>query len=121
MEAFELSELASEQTRSGKSYLEFLRRPSMSAGLYVLPAGGVDPQQPHTEDEVYVVTGGRAQIRVGEEDRAVGPGSVVFVAAGVEHRFHSIAEDLSVLVFFAPAEYALADEPAAPAAIGARD
>ncbi len=108
MEAFELPELASEQRRSGKSYLEFLRRPSMSAGLYVLPAGALDPQQPHSEDEVYVVTGGRARIRVGEEDQAVGPGSIVFVAAGVDHRFHAITEDLSVLVLFAPAEYALA-------------
>ena len=108
MEAFGLTELAIDQAQSGKAYLEFLRRPSLSAGLYVLPAGGVDPQQPHSEDEVYAVTAGRAQIRVGEEDREVGPGSVVFVAAGVEHRFHSIAEDLSILVLVAPAEYAMA-------------
>lgn len=120
MEGFELSELAEEQARSGKPYLEFLRRASLSAGLYVLPAGSVDPQQPHSEDEVYVVTGGRARIRVAEEDRAVGPGSVVFVAAGVEHRFHSIAEDLSVLVLFAPAEYSLLGTAnvAAPAGAG---
>ena len=72
-----------------------------------LPAGGVDPQQPHTEDEVYYVVGGRALLRVAGEDRAVGPGSLVFVAAGVEHRFHTIEEDLSVVVFFAPAEYSL--------------
>lgn len=80
----------------------------MSLGLYSLPAGGADPQQPHTEDEVYYVISGRAQIRVGaagaEEDRAVQPGSIVFVAANVPHRFHSIAEDLTILVFFAPAE-----------------
>ncbi|MBI5567863.1 MAG: cupin domain-containing protein [Chloroflexi bacterium] len=74
-------------------------------GVYALPAGGIDPQSPHTEDEVYYVASGRAQIRVGDEDRSVGPGSIVFVAANVKHRFHSIEEDLSVLVFFAPAEY----------------
>jgi mannose-6-phosphate isomerase-like protein (cupin superfamily) len=74
-------------------------------GLYVLLAGGVDPQQPHTEDEVYYVMRGQATIRVGEEDRPVGPGAVVFVAAQVPHRFHSITEELVVLVFFAPAEY----------------
>jgi len=110
MHAFELSDLAAERGRSGKPYLEFLRVPALSAGLYLLPAGAADPQLPHTEDEVYVITAGRARIRVGDEDRAVGPGSVVYVAAQVEHRFHAIEEDLSVLVLFAPAEYTLAQE-----------
>lgn len=101
MEAFDLPILA----QSGQRYNEFLRKPSLSMGVYRLPAGGVDPQRPHTEDEVYYVASGRAQIKVGDEDRAVGPGSIVFVAANVEHRFHSITEGLTVLVFFAPAEY----------------
>jgi quercetin dioxygenase-like cupin family protein len=43
-------------------------------------------------------------IRVGTEEQAVAPGSLIFVPANVEHRFHSIAEDLSLLVLFAPAE-----------------
>ena len=107
MDAFEIDQLLAEREQVGRAYLEFLRVPALSAGLYVLPAGEADPQQPHTEDEVYYVARGRAQIRVAGEDRPVGPGSVVFVAAGVEHRFHSIAEDLTVLVFFAPAEYSL--------------
>jgi mannose-6-phosphate isomerase-like protein (cupin superfamily) len=104
MDAFEISQLTVEQQRLGKSYLEFLRVPSLSAGLYSLPAGGVDPQKPHTEDEVYYIVEGRGYIRVGEEDRAVEPETVVFVAAHVEHRFHTISEDLKILVFFAPAE-----------------
>jgi quercetin dioxygenase-like cupin family protein len=107
MEAFELDELRAERARSGRLYHEFLRVPALSTGLYVLPAGGTDPQQPHGEDEVYYVVGGRGQIRVAGEDRSVGPGSLVFVAAGVEHRFHTIAEELTVLVFFAPAECSL--------------
>jgi mannose-6-phosphate isomerase-like protein (cupin superfamily) len=74
-------------------------------GLYVLPAGGTDPQNPHSEDEVYYVVSGRGKIRVGDEDRPVQAGSVVYVAKTVEHRFHSIEEELRVLVFFAPAEY----------------
>ena len=61
-------------------------------GVYHLPAGGVDPQSPHTEDEVYYVVSGRAQIRVGDEDRSVGPGSIVYVAANVQHRFHTIED-----------------------------
>ena len=104
MRAFEISKLVEELRQSGERYLEFLRVPSLSVGIYALPAGGVDPQQPHTEDEVYTVVGGRGMIRVGEEDRAVAPGSIVFVKASVEHRFHSIEEDLTLLVFFAPAE-----------------
>jgi mannose-6-phosphate isomerase-like protein (cupin superfamily) len=74
-------------------------------GLYVLPAGGVDPQSPHTEDEIYYVVSGKAQIKVADEDRVVQAGSVVYVAKNVEHRFHSIEEELTVIVFFAPAEY----------------
>ncbi len=104
MEAFDLAWLLSEHYRSEELYLEFLRIPSLSVGLYVLPAGARDPQEPHTEDEVYHVVGGKGRIRVGEEDRAVEAGTVVFVEAGVDHRFHSIEEDLTVLVFFAPAE-----------------
>lgn len=104
MTAFEISDLISERANSGKRYLEFLRVPTMSLGVYTLPAGDVDPQSPHTEDEAYYILSGRGQIFVGGEDRPVQPGSVVFVAAGVEHRFHSIAEELQILVFFAPAE-----------------
>ena len=105
MDAFELETLLRERAESGRLYLEFIRTHDLSVGLYVLPAGGSDPQGPHTEDEVYHVVSGRAQIRVAGEDRAVGPGSVVFVGADVEHRFHSIEEELVVLVVFGPAEY----------------
>jgi mannose-6-phosphate isomerase-like protein (cupin superfamily) len=104
MDAFEFSQLVEAQQKSGKLYLEFLRVPALSAGVYVLPAGQPDPQQPHSEDEVYYVVSGRGMIRVAEEDRRVQAGSVIYVAAGVEHRFHSITEDLRILVFFAPAE-----------------
>jgi mannose-6-phosphate isomerase-like protein (cupin superfamily) len=105
MQSFELTQLISQQKSSEKLYLEFLRVPDLSMGLYVLPAGSTDPQSPHTEDEVYYVVSGRAKIRVGEEDRNVEAGSIVYVAKNVEHRFHSIEEELTLLVFFAPAEY----------------
>lgn len=105
MEAFQLAELMQNQRDSGRLYLEFLRVPSISLGVYTLPAGTTDPQQPHTEDEVYYITHGAATIRVGDEDRPVVPGSIVYVAANVDHRFHTITEDLTVIVFFAPAEY----------------
>lgn len=105
MDAFEIAELMAQRAASKELYLEFLRVPALSVGVYTLLAGSDDLQQPHTEDEVYYIVQGRAQIRVAGEDRPVGPGSVVYVAAEVEHRFHSIKEDLTTLVFFAPAEY----------------
>ncbi|MFI4889939.1 MAG: cupin domain-containing protein [Steroidobacterales bacterium] len=100
----ELSEVADERARKASAYLEFLRVPSMSAGVYVLPAGGVDNQSPHQQDELYYVLGGKARMRAGAQDRSVGPGTVVFVAAHVEHRFYDIEAELTLLVFFAPAE-----------------
>jgi mannose-6-phosphate isomerase-like protein (cupin superfamily) len=105
MQAFELKDLISQQKNSDKHYLEFLKVPDLSLGLYVLPVGGADPQSPHTEDEVYYVVSGRAKIQVADEDRDVGSGSIVYVAKNVEHRFHSIESALTVIVFFAPAEY----------------
>ena len=105
MQAFELAQLISDREAGNKRYLEFLKVPDLSMGLYVLPAGGVDPQSPHTEDEVYYVVSGKAQIKVADEDRAVQAGSIVYVAKNVEHRFHSIEAELTVIVFFAPAEY----------------
>lgn len=105
MRAYELAQLLSQREASNKLYLEFLKVPDLSMGLYVLPAGGTDPQSPHTEDEVYYVVSGRAKIKVADEDREVQAGSIVYVAKNVEHRFHSIEEELTVLVFFAPAEY----------------
>jgi quercetin dioxygenase-like cupin family protein len=104
MDAFELADLLTERERSDKLYLEFLRVPALSMGLYVLPAGGIDPQQPHTEDEVYYVVSGRGAFRCGQEDRPVAAGSLLYVPANVEHRFHTIEEQLQILVFFAPAE-----------------
>lgn len=101
---YDISELEGQRQRSGKSYLEFFRIPVMSAGLYRLPAGGTDPQKPHKEDELYYVVRGRARMRIGAEDQEVTAGSVIFVEAEAEHRFHDIKEDLEALVFFAPAE-----------------
>jgi mannose-6-phosphate isomerase-like protein (cupin superfamily) len=106
MQAYELAQLISQRQASSKPYLEFLKVPDLSMGLYVLPAGGTDPQSPHTEDEVYYVVSGKAQITVAEESHGVQAGSIVYVGKNVAHHFHSIEEELIMLVFFAPAEYA---------------
>ncbi|MFC7614100.1 cupin domain-containing protein [Actinokineospora soli] len=83
--------------------MEHLKVPDLSVGTYCIPAGGVDQQSPHGEDEVYVVTAGRARIVTPDAEAEVGPGSVVFVPAGEEHRFVDVTEDLALLVVFGPA------------------
>jgi mannose-6-phosphate isomerase-like protein (cupin superfamily) len=101
---FHLDDLSRQRARENKRYLEFLRVPAMSAGVYVLPKGGTDPQKPHHEDEMYYVARGRGRMQVGSAHAEVRAGSVIFVEAGLEHRFYDIEEELEALVFFAPAE-----------------
>jgi mannose-6-phosphate isomerase-like protein (cupin superfamily) len=105
MRAFEVAHVMQQFQRSDSQYLEFLRVPDLSLGLYQLPAGATDAQLPHTEDEVYYLVAGKARIRIADEEREVQTGSVVYVPRNVEHRFYSIEQALTALVFFAPAEY----------------
>jgi mannose-6-phosphate isomerase-like protein (cupin superfamily) len=104
---------------AGVHWVEHLRVSDLSVGTYSIPAGGTDTQQPHTEDEIYVITAGRATLVAGPgavaldggdpadpatRRQPVQPGSVVYVAAGEAHRFVAITEDFAALVLFAPAE-----------------
>jgi mannose-6-phosphate isomerase-like protein (cupin superfamily) len=87
------------------SWIEHLRVADLSVGTYSIPAGGIDGQAPHTEDEIYVVTQGSATLVTDDGDAPVGAGSVVYVPANESHRFVDVGEDFAVLVLFAPAEY----------------
>jgi mannose-6-phosphate isomerase-like protein (cupin superfamily) len=88
----------------GTHWAEQLRVPDLSVGTYSIPAGAIDDQEPHAEDEIYVVTAGRAVFEGGADRVSVGPGSVIYVPAHEVHRFTEIAEDLAAVVLFAPAE-----------------
>jgi mannose-6-phosphate isomerase-like protein (cupin superfamily) len=88
---------------AANNWVEHLRVPDLSVGTYCIPVGGSDDQSPHTEDEIYVVTAGRARIVTPDSTADVGPGSVIFVPAGEEHRFDDVTEDLALLVIFGPA------------------
>jgi mannose-6-phosphate isomerase-like protein (cupin superfamily) len=99
-----LAELTAEQAAAARPYLELLRSEAMSIGLYVLPAGAIDGQSPHTEDEVYVVLTGRGAFTAGDETREVGPGDTIYVPALVPHRFHDITQQLELIAVFAPPE-----------------
>lgn len=91
-----------------RQWIEHMRVPSLSVGTYSLPVGGVDGQQPHTEDEVYVVVAGRARLVADSGEAEVGPGSVIYVPAREAHRFVDVTEDMAVVVVFAPAEHSRA-------------
>ena len=96
--------LSSSPDEDGVSWIEHLRTADLSVGTYVIPAGGSDPQDPHTEDEIYVVRSGRAVLSGPDRQIEVSAGSVVFVAAGEQHRFEQVSEELIVIVLFGPAE-----------------
>ncbi len=102
MTLFEYDEVSNARQESAEPYLQFINEGTLSVGLYDLAAGTVDAQTPHAEDEVYYVVSGQASVEIGGERRAVRPGSIIFVARNVDHRFVDIEEDLSLLVFFAP-------------------
>jgi len=98
---FDLAELAARRASTGDPWLEFFRTETLRTGLYVLPVDGVDDQTPHVEDEVYYIIDGRAVLDIDGREHPVAPGSILYVRAEVPHRFHSISEELKVLVFFA--------------------
>lgn len=98
-----LSEVDHAHQSAGEMWHEFLRVNDLSVGLYVIPAGGDDPQSPHHEDEVYVVLSGKGVLRAGDVEFPAEAGSILYVAKEVPHRFHDVTEELRVLVFFAPA------------------
>ena len=105
MNVFVTRELLAGLAPGVHDYAEFFRSSTLSLTVARWPAGSVDDQQPHTEDEVYYVSAGRGILTIGGDAVPVEPGSVAFVAAGVEHRFGSITEDLEVLVFWSPARH----------------
>jgi mannose-6-phosphate isomerase-like protein (cupin superfamily) len=83
-------------------WLEHMASADLSVGTYSIPAGGLDDQEPHREDEIYVVQSGAATLVTDTGTTEVRPGSVIFVPAGERHRFTNVTEDLALLVFFAP-------------------
>jgi mannose-6-phosphate isomerase-like protein (cupin superfamily) len=102
LDVFDLGQLIEAQAGPEHTYADFLRSERLSMGLAIWPAGAVDGQQPHPEDEVYHVVSGRARITVAGETADLAAGSIVFVGAGVEHHFHDITDELVVLVFWSP-------------------
>ena len=87
--------------RETGEYREMLRHGTMSLGIYT--PRQLDRQQPHTQDEVYIVAGGRGAFVLGDRRMDCGPGDAFFVGAGVPHRFEEFDDNLAVwVVFYGP-------------------
>jgi mannose-6-phosphate isomerase-like protein (cupin superfamily) len=82
----------------GERFVELFRHGTLSVELYA--PRSVDPQGPHTRDEVYAVVRGSGWFRSGSDRHRFGPGDVLFVSAGVVHRFEEFTDDMVVWVFF---------------------
>lgn len=82
----------------GERFVELFRHGTLSVELYA--PRGIDPQTPHTRDEVYVVVAGRGQFRNGGQRHPFAAGDVLFVPARVEHRFEEFSDDFAAWVFF---------------------
>ncbi|MFV0478548.1 MAG: cupin domain-containing protein [Parahaliea sp.] len=100
-ELFELDDVRQKLSGDSVQYLEFLNVPSMNCGIYFLPAGSKDMQSAHDEDEIYLVLEGKARMKLGDKERSVGPGSVLYVGASTDHHFFEIDKDMTLLVMFA--------------------
>ena len=100
-QVFDLEEVRDKLKGDAVEYLEFLNVPALNCGVYFLSAGSTDMQAPHDEDEIYLVLDGRARMRLGEEERRVEKGSLLYVSATTEHSFFEIEEDMTLLVIFA--------------------
>jgi mannose-6-phosphate isomerase-like protein (cupin superfamily) len=100
--AFSLDTLVSGLDTSKRDFAEFFRSEVLSMTVLYRPAGAPDEQKPHTEDEVYYIASGRGRLQAGDQDYELAAESIIYVAAGVEHHFHDVTEDMRILVFWAP-------------------
>ena len=100
-QVFDLESVKSRLTGKEVEYLEFLNVPALNCGIYFLAAGSTDMQAPHDDDEVYFVLSGKARMKLADQERDVGPGSLLYIGATTEHSFFEIKEDMTLLVMFA--------------------
>jgi mannose-6-phosphate isomerase-like protein (cupin superfamily) len=98
-EALELEQVRARLAAGTGGYEVVHRSAGLEIGVYVLVAPEPDRQQPHDEDEVYVVLEGTGVLTVEGHATPVGPGQAIFVPAHAEHQFTAY-EGLSVLVIF---------------------
>ena len=99
MHSFEIAAVRQRLAEAGGGYEIVHESAGLELGVYVLVAPEPDRQQPHEDDEVYVVLEGSGVLQVEGDEIPVREGTAVFVQAGADHRFTAY-EHLSVLVIF---------------------
>jgi mannose-6-phosphate isomerase-like protein (cupin superfamily) len=104
MNSFDMTALVASMAGKPIEYLEFFKVPALSCGIYHLAADSIDPQQPHKVDEIYYVVAGKGRFTGANGEVAIAQGTVLYVAAEEQHKFHNIEQELTLLVVFAPAE-----------------
>jgi mannose-6-phosphate isomerase-like protein (cupin superfamily) len=100
MDALDVEATRQRLEAAGGGYETVHESPGLEIGVYVLVSPEPDRQQPHADDEVYVVLEGRGVLEVEGDTVEVSRGKAAFVSAGADHRFTGY-EGLSVLVVFA--------------------
>ena len=98
---FQLGDLVEVLKREGEYFLEFLKIRDLEAGIIVLHPADHDTQESHPADELYYVIEGSGLIKLGTLEKSIRKGSIIFVPAGVYHKFYGNKEDLVVLYVFA--------------------
>lgn len=89
--------------KTPQQFFRLLSRDDLTVGVLRIQPGGVDMQGTHAQDEVYAVVAGRGIVRLGDVDHPVEPGSIIFVPAGLAHRFHGNKELLTLAYVMVPA------------------
>ena len=99
MHAFGVASVVEKLRAAGGGYEIVHESPGVELGVYVLVAPEPDRQQPHEDDEVYVVLEGNGTLEIEGRPVELREGHAIFVPAGAEHRFTGY-EQLAVLVIF---------------------
>lgn len=82
----------------GERSIELFRHGTLTVKLYA--PRGTDPQTPHSRDEIYVIATGKGRFLLGSNETSFGPGDMLFVPAGKEHRFTEFSDDFATWVLF---------------------
>lgn len=99
MHPFDVEAAKRRLAETGGGYEVVHTSPGLEVGVYVLVTPEADRQQPHDDDEVYVVLEGRGTLEVEGVETPLEEGHGIFVPAGADHRFTGY-EQLAVLVIF---------------------
>ncbi len=89
------------KVRNSQSYFHtFINKQSLAAGVLVLQPGEKDTQEPHDNDEVYLILSGDGFLKISNKDYKLSKDKLFFVAKDLRHHFHGNTKELKVLYFF---------------------